>query len=339
MQQMGGFSVRPPDPAKHKDLLRRQQIAEKARPRPKASEMRFEEVLDPHGVSEVERQAARERWVADMQAKADPVQIRRAARERQAAEEELQRQEEREKREKFEKQWHEREACRQAEQQRRTVEVNAESRRSWPARDLPACKARPEAVMPPEDVDFGAVRRRLDQTASRASNTTSTASASGAARNRASTEGPARRASGSSTNTALAVDPAEARERMRLARLERFGAAAVEGATGSAATVGAVGDSSAVAAASSAETAPSVELDSRSLAPPVDDSLPSLPDWLASHGLGVYTESLLDAGYDDVLIFSAMRQEELAEMCELVQVKPGHRVRFRRAIEALGSIC
>jgi len=330
--------VRQPDPEKHKDLVRRQQIAEKARPRPKAAEMRFEEVLDPQGISDAEREAARARWVAEMQARADPVQIRRARQERHAAEEERERQEERDKREEFEKQWHEREARRQAEQHRRTVEVNAEARRSWPTRELPPAHAKPEAVMPPEDVDFGAVRRRAGQTASRASNATGSTNTSSCARTRASTQGPSgRKDTGATSSTPRAADLADERERMRLARLERFSAAGttVAGGVGVAGIVGGVGthNSEDLARGLQATSCDALEFEPDSQTP-VDADLQT---WLEGNGLGAYTAALLEAGYDDVDTFRQMRPEDLAEMCDIAQVKPGHRVRFRRAVEALSA--
>jgi len=154
----------PPDRQLHKDLARRQQIAERARPKPKASEMRFSEVADASAAkaSAAEREAARQRWIAEMQAKADPAQIRRAAREAEAAKREQERAEEQAKRKEFEQQWYEREAARQAVQQQRTAEVNAQARQHWSERELPESKPAAEPVLPvPEHVDFAAVRRRM----------------------------------------------------------------------------------------------------------------------------------------------------------------------------------
>lgn len=163
-EQKDGFSVLAPDPKEHSALRRRQKIADNARPKPKASEMRFEAVADPSaaGASDAERTAARNRWIANMQAKADPIQIRRAAREREEQQREQEREEDDAKRKIFEQRWYEREAKKQAEQQQRTVETNAKAREQWAECELLHSQpAHAEPVMPPEDVDFGAVRRRL----------------------------------------------------------------------------------------------------------------------------------------------------------------------------------
>lgn len=165
--QKDGFSVLPPDAAEYKGLQQRQKIADKARPKPTAAQIRFDAVLNPAAAasSDAERQAARDRWVADMQAKADPVQIRRAARQREEEKRDLEQKELTDKRKVFEDQWHEREAKRQEVQQERTVEANTNARQRWGAlgieAQLPMAQPWAEPVMPPEEVDFGAVRRRL----------------------------------------------------------------------------------------------------------------------------------------------------------------------------------
>jgi len=163
--QKGGFSVRAPDERMRQDLVRRQQIADRARPKPKASDIRFTEMVDPKAAraSEADKAAARERWVAEMQAKADPRQIRRAAKEAEAARREEERIIERANREEFEQQWYEREAVRKQAQQQRTSEVNVEAREHWSQCTLPESQVdHSEPVIPvPEDVDFGSVRRRL----------------------------------------------------------------------------------------------------------------------------------------------------------------------------------
>lgn len=54
--------------------------------------------------------------------------------------------------------------------------------------------------------------------------------------------------------------------------------------------------------------------------------------WLAEHGLEVYGEALLDAGYDDLSLFELLRPEEFEEMLNAAGVrKPGHRAKFRHA--------
>eukprot|EP00931_Biecheleriopsis_adriatica_P103546 TRINITY_DN78369_c0_g1_i1.p1 TRINITY_DN78369_c0_g1~~TRINITY_DN78369_c0_g1_i1.p1 ORF type:complete len:452 (+),score=87.55 TRINITY_DN78369_c0_g1_i1:82-1437(+) len=159
-----GFSMLAPNPQKHRDLVRRQKIADKARPKPKAADIRFSEVADPSTAmaSDADREAARQRWIAEMQAKADPNQIRRAVREQKEQQDERERDEQRAKRQEFEQQWYEREAQRQAAQQVRTAAVNASARQHWSEVSLPASQPMAaEPVMPPEEVDFSAVRRRM----------------------------------------------------------------------------------------------------------------------------------------------------------------------------------
>lgn len=149
-----------PDAEKFNDLKRRQKIADQARPKPKASDLRFDEMLDPAAAnaSGADRDAARQRWIDQMQAKADPKQIRRAAREREEEQREREKQEESAARQEFEKQWWEREALRQA----RSAEVNAQARQHWANIELPVSQQTVvEPVMPPETVDFAAVRRRM----------------------------------------------------------------------------------------------------------------------------------------------------------------------------------
>jgi len=161
---MDGYSKLAPDAVKHKDLVRRQKLADQARPKPKASQLRFSEVADAGAAkaSDADREAARQRWIDDMQAKADPKQIRRAMKEKEDAVRAREREEDLAKRQEFERQWYEREAVRQAEQKERTAEVNVQARQHWAESELLAAPhGRAEAVMPPEDVDFGAVRRRM----------------------------------------------------------------------------------------------------------------------------------------------------------------------------------
>jgi len=153
-----------PDGQKYKDLKKRQQIAEQARPKPTASDLRFKEVLDPEGAraSQGDREAARQRWLDEMQAKADPKQIRRAVREREEQERERERAEDRAQRQEFEKQWWEREGNRRAVQQARTAEVNTQARRHWADVELQASQPATDVpTIPPEDVDFSAVRRKM----------------------------------------------------------------------------------------------------------------------------------------------------------------------------------
>eukprot|EP00927_Polykrikos_kofoidii_P029288 TRINITY_DN25351_c0_g1_i1.p1 TRINITY_DN25351_c0_g1~~TRINITY_DN25351_c0_g1_i1.p1 ORF type:complete len:328 (-),score=61.02 TRINITY_DN25351_c0_g1_i1:34-915(-) len=164
-ERMDGFSMLPPDPEMHKDLVRRQRIADKARPKPKAEDIRCCEVLDPTGATlpEEERDAARQRWIAEMQARADPKAVRRAAREREEKLREEEREEERARRQEFEQQWYEREAASQALQAQLTAVTNAAARDRWASTDLPiaAFPAAAEAVMPPEGTDLAAVRRKM----------------------------------------------------------------------------------------------------------------------------------------------------------------------------------
>jgi hypothetical protein len=154
-----------PDKEKHDDLIRRQRIAEKARPKPKASEMRFCEVLNSAAAntSAADREAARQHWIAEMQAKADPKQIRRAARDAETAKREKEQAEEQAARQQFEQKWYEREAVRRAEQQERTAEVNAKAKQHWSQVVLQeTTPSVQEPVIPvPENVDFGAVRRKF----------------------------------------------------------------------------------------------------------------------------------------------------------------------------------
>merc|ERR1712232_251156 len=90
--------------------------------------------------------------------KADPKQIRRAAREREEQAREREREEDRARRHEFEKQYYAREAV----QQERTNQVNRQARRHWAEAKLPEVQMPcAEPVMPPEDVDFGQVRRQL----------------------------------------------------------------------------------------------------------------------------------------------------------------------------------
>lgn len=160
-----------PDKQMHKDLLRRQKLADQARPKPKASDISFSAVLDPtkaaQPASALDREAARSRWVAEMQAKADPKEIRRQAREREEEKREQERVEEQAKRKSFEKEWYAREALRQETQQQRTAQVNSQAKQHWAGLVLPETQQSGPAVaaeptMPvPENVDFTAVRRKL----------------------------------------------------------------------------------------------------------------------------------------------------------------------------------
>lgn len=159
-----------PDKQMHKDLLRRQRIAEQARPKPKASDIRFSGMLDPTKAAQpdsaADREAARSRWVAEMQAKADPKEIKRQAREREEEKREQERAEEQAKRQAFQKEWYAREAFRQEAQQQRTAEVNAQAKQHWAGQVLPGPQqSAPVAAEPtlpvPENVDFAAVRRKL----------------------------------------------------------------------------------------------------------------------------------------------------------------------------------
>eukprot|EP00930_Biecheleria_cincta_P076909 TRINITY_DN64143_c0_g1_i1.p1 TRINITY_DN64143_c0_g1~~TRINITY_DN64143_c0_g1_i1.p1 ORF type:complete len:359 (-),score=106.83 TRINITY_DN64143_c0_g1_i1:62-1138(-) len=167
-QQKEGFSMLAPDKEMYKDLLRRQRVADQARPKPKASDIRFSGMLDPTKAAQpdsaVDREAARSRWVAEMQAKAHPNEIRRQARKREEEKREQERMEEHRQRKAFEKEWHAREALRQEVQEQRTAEVNAQAKQHWAGRSLPeAQQSSPaEPIVPvPENVDFAAVRRKL----------------------------------------------------------------------------------------------------------------------------------------------------------------------------------
>lgn len=64
-------------------------------------------------------------------------------------------------------------------------------------------------------------------------------------------------------------------------------------------------------------------------------SLSSIADWLDAYGLGAYRAALEDAGYDDLPLLRKLRAAELDEMLEAVVAKPGHRAKFRHAVEAL----
>eukprot|EP00931_Biecheleriopsis_adriatica_P053658 TRINITY_DN31461_c0_g1_i1.p1 TRINITY_DN31461_c0_g1~~TRINITY_DN31461_c0_g1_i1.p1 ORF type:complete len:707 (-),score=89.89 TRINITY_DN31461_c0_g1_i1:56-2176(-) len=67
-----------------------------------------------------------------------------------------------------------------------------------------------------------------------------------------------------------------------------------------------------------------------------DDSQ-ELVSWLDAYGLGVYSAKLTELGYDELWVLAAMSQEQLQEMLDLAQVKPGHRVKFQLAQESLRS--
>ncbi|CAE8630320.1 unnamed protein product [Polarella glacialis] len=180
LQQKEGYSVMEPDKEKFKDLQNRQRLADAARPMPKPSDLRCHQVLDPAAAAlpEAERRAARDRWIDEMQAKADPNRIRRAVREQEEQEREQERDADKARRAQFDREWHERQAQQQLVQQQRTSEVNAQARQHWAQVELPASQTQPEAVMPPEDVDFGAVRRRLAQSQPGGTASASSASAS-----------------------------------------------------------------------------------------------------------------------------------------------------------------
>lgn len=65
------------------------------------------------------------------------------------------------------------------------------------------------------------------------------------------------------------------------------------------------------------------------------DAARTAMQWLSSQGLEAYAERLFDNGYDELSIFLQLRAPELEEMLEMASVKAGHRVKFRRAVEAL----
>lgn len=65
----------------------------------------------------------------------------------------------------------------------------------------------------------------------------------------------------------------------------------------------------------------------------------SVIGWLEAHGLGAYHAALEEAGYDDLSLLPRLRPVELDEMLEAVVAKPGHRAKFRHAVEALREGC
>mmetsp|Transcript_3152 Transcript_3152/g.7377 ORF Transcript_3152/g.7377 Transcript_3152/m.7377 type:complete len:306 (-) Transcript_3152:226-1143(-) len=129
LERRDGFSVLAPDPQKFNDLQRRQQLAQQARPKPQASELQFTEMVNPASAdaSADERRLARERWIADMQNKADPKQARRRAAVLEQQRREQEQQADRERRAEFERGWHER----QAVQAKLTSDLNNRARQKW----------------------------------------------------------------------------------------------------------------------------------------------------------------------------------------------------------------
>lgn len=61
--------------------------------------------------------------------------------------------------------------------------------------------------------------------------------------------------------------------------------------------------------------------------------------WLANNGLEDYVEALEHAGYDDLKLLADLRPNEVEEMLDIASVmKPGHRAKFRRAVEDIKAI-
>lgn len=60
--------------------------------------------------------------------------------------------------------------------------------------------------------------------------------------------------------------------------------------------------------------------------------------WLEAFGLDMYAPVLQDLGYDELSVFQALQPDELREMLDKVDVKAGHRVKFRRAVEELQHV-
>merc|ERR1719433_1640838 len=64
---------------------------------------------------------------------------------------------------------------------------------------------------------------------------------------------------------------------------------------------------------------------------------PDLLSWLQAHRLEEYHANLLEHGFEEVEDLCMAEQSELDTMFDLVGVKPGHMLRFRRALRDSSS--
>jgi len=92
----------------------------------------------------------------------------------------------------------------------------------------------------------------------------------------------------------------------------------------------------ALARARATPSSSSVELAEGVAPSPFAGDASNLQTWLEKHGLGGYYAALMSQGYDDVSIFVTMSPREIEGMFDAAAVLPGHRIKFRQAVQASG---